>query len=125
MSASRIVVIGGVAAGPKAAARARRRDPKAEITIIEKGELLSYAGCGMPYYIQGEIETIDELMSTPAGAVRDAVFFRNVKAINVMSRTLAERIDRGGGFVEVVSLDTLERSRIPYDKLVLLPARVR
>ena len=92
--ANRIVVIGGVACGPKAAARARRLDPTADITIIERGDLLSYAGCGMPYYIQGEIESTDELMSTPAGAVRDAAFFKNVKAIHCMSRTLAERIDR-------------------------------
>lgn len=119
MGENRIVVVGGVAAGPKAAARARRKDPNAEITIIEKGELLSYAGCGLPYYIQGEVETADELMSTPAGAVRDAAFFRNVKSINVLSRTLVERIDRQGKFVEVVSLETDEKRAIPYDKLVL------
>lgn len=119
MSSSKIVVIGGVACGPKAAARARRRDPHADITIIERGELLSYAGCGMPYYIQGEIETVDELMSTPAGAVRDASFFKNVKAIRVLGRTLAERIDRQKKVVEVASLETAERSEIPYDKLVL------
>jgi NADPH-dependent 2,4-dienoyl-CoA reductase/sulfur reductase-like enzyme len=51
--ARRIVTIGGVAAGPKAAARARRLDPSAEITIVEKDELLSDAGCGLPYYISG------------------------------------------------------------------------
>ncbi len=116
---TRIVVVGGVACGPKAAARARRLDPDAEITIIERGDLLSYAGCGMPYYIQGEIENADELMSTPAGAVRDGAFFKNVKAINCLSRTLAERIDRTQKAVEVVSLESGERSAIPYDKLVL------
>lgn len=116
---NRVVVIGGVACGPKAAARARRLDPAADITIVERGELLSYAGCGMPYYIQGEIESTDELMSTPAGAVRDAAFFRNVKAVNCLSRTLAERIDRQEKTVEVVSLESGEKSAIPYDKLVL------
>jgi len=119
METNRIVVIGGVACGPKAAARARRRDPNAEITIIERGELLSYAGCGMPYYIRGEIETADELMMTPAGALRDAAFFRTVKDVHVMSRTLAERIDRARKTVEVVSLETGEKSSVPYDKLVL------
>lgn len=117
--ANRIVVIGGVACGPKAAARARRLDPTADITIIERGDLLSYAGCGMPYYIQGGIESTDELMSTPAGAVRDAAFFKNVKAIHCMSRTLAERIDRKRKVVEVVSVESGEKSAIPYDKLVL------
>lgn len=117
--ANRIVVIGAVACGPKAAARAARVDPSADITLIERGDLLSYAGCGMPYYIQGEIENTDELMSTPAGAVRDAAFFKNVKAINCMSRTLAERIDRKRKLVEVVSLETGAKSSVPYDKLVL------
>lgn len=119
MSSPKIVVIGGVACGPKSAARARRRDPSADITIIERGDLLSYAGCGMPYYIQGTIETADELMSTGAGVVRDAAFFKSVKAIKVVGRTLAERIDRARKVVEVVSLETSEKSEIPYDKLVL------
>ncbi|RLI06998.1 pyridine nucleotide-disulfide oxidoreductase, partial [Candidatus Bathyarchaeota archaeon] len=60
----RIVVIGGVATGPKAAARARRRDPDAEITIIERSGLFSYAGCGMPFYIEGVIRDVKELLCT-------------------------------------------------------------
>lgn len=119
MSISKIVVIGGVACGPKAAARARRREPDADITIIERGDLLSYAGCGMPYYIQGAIETADELMSTAGGVVRDAAFFDSVKGIKVMGRTLAESIDRERQVVEMVSLETAEKSQVPYDKLVL------
>lgn len=119
MTTNRIVIIGGVACGPKAAARARRRDPGADITIIERGDLLSYAGCGMPYYIQGQVETKDELMMTPAGTLRDEAFFKSVKAINVMSRTLAEHIDRERKVVEVVSLETAVRHEVPYDKLVL------
>ena len=94
MSENRIVVIGGVACGPKAASRARRVDPHADITIVERGELLSYAGCGMPYYIEGKIEMAEELMMTPAGGIRDTAFFRNVKAVNVLNRTLAEGINR-------------------------------
>jgi len=66
-----IVVIGGVATGPKAAARARRRDAEARITIVERGGLLSYAGCGMPYYIAGLVEQAADLMCTPAGVVRE------------------------------------------------------
>ena len=115
----KIIVIGGVACGPKAAARVRRLDPTAEVTLVERGDLLSYAGCGMPYYIQGEIHSVDELMSTPAGAVRDAAFFKNVKAINCLGRTLAQRIDRAQKLVHVVSLDSGEQSALPYDKLVL------
>jgi len=116
---NRIVVIGGVACGPKAAARARRLDPSADITIIERGDLLSYAGCGMPYYIQGTIESADELLSTAAGVVRDAAFFKSVKAIKVMGQTLAERIDRKRKVVETIGVETGEKAEVAYDKLVL------
>lgn len=116
---SRIVIIGGVAAGPKAAARARRRNPNAEITLIEKGKLLSYAGCGMPYYISGEIADCNELMCSPAGTVRNEVFFRNVKDVNALTGTLALSIDRENKEVRVIDLETQRHSSIPYDKLVL------
>ncbi len=125
----RIVVIGGVSTGPKAAARARRRDPDAEITILEKGEMLSYAGCGTPYFLSGKIRDYKELMRTPAGVVRDGGFFRNVKAIAVFPRTMAEEIDRTRKVVIAVSTETGERREFPYDRLVIatgsLPSRPR
>ena len=62
MTSNKIVIIGDVATGPKVAARARRIDPDADITIIDKGELFSYADCGMPFYIEGLIEDVNELM---------------------------------------------------------------
>lgn len=119
MSKKRIVIIGGVAAGPKTAARARRRDPDADITIIERGEWLSYAGCGLPYYVQGVIEEADELHATPMGVVRDADFFRDAKDVRVLTRTEVTRIDRDAHFLEVTHLETGETDRIPYDKLVI------
>jgi NADPH-dependent 2,4-dienoyl-CoA reductase/sulfur reductase-like enzyme/rhodanese-related sulfurtransferase len=119
MKPNRILVIGGIATGAKAAARARRRDPNAEITIVERGRFLSYAGCGMPYYIQGEVHDFHELMSTPVGVIRDADFFQNVKDIRVFNQTLAEKIDRAGKKVTVVNTVTGERQELPYDKLVI------
>jgi len=115
----KIVIIGGVAAGPKAAARARRRDPNAEIIIIEKGKLLSYAGCGMPYFISGDVPDCNALICTPAGTVRNAVFFQNVKDIKALTQTFAESIDRENKRVNIVSLETQEHSYISYDKLVI------
>ena len=115
----RVVVIGGVACGPKAASRIKRLMPQAEVTIIEKDELLSYAGCGLPYYISGEVRDCSELMSTPAGVVRDTHFFRAVKDITVKNRTVAERIDREKKEVHALSIETGERLVFPYDDLVL------
>lgn len=69
----RVVVIGGVAAGPKVASKVVRLEPEAEVTVVEKGEFLSYAGCGLPYYISGVVEEQKELMCTPVGVVRDPV----------------------------------------------------
>ena len=90
----KVVVVGGVAAGPKTAARISRLNQDAEVIIIEKGEFLSYAGCGLPYYISGVVKEQKELMSTPVGTVRDSVFFQNVKNIQVMNHTEAINIDR-------------------------------
>jgi len=91
----KIVIIGGVAAGPKAAARARRLDPDAEITIVEQDELLSYAGCGLPYYIAGMVQDRKQLMTTPIGVLRDPKFFAQVKGIQVQNRMGPPQARRG------------------------------
>ncbi|MDK2823960.1 MAG: hypothetical protein PWQ67_774 [Clostridia bacterium] len=117
--ANKYLVIGGVACGPKVAARLRRLDLDAEITIIEKGEILSYGGCGMPYYISDEVHDIKELWSTPVGVPRDVHFFKNVKNIEIMDRTLAQKINRLEKKVEVVKLESGEKMEISYDKLIL------
>jgi NADPH-dependent 2,4-dienoyl-CoA reductase/sulfur reductase-like enzyme/rhodanese-related sulfurtransferase len=114
-----VVIIGGVAAGPKAAAKIIRMKPDTDVTIIEKGVFLSYAGCGLPYYVSGEIKEQKELMETPAGVVRDAAFFLNVKNLKVQNSTEALKIDRSNKRVHIKTLATGEESWIPYDKLVL------
>jgi len=115
----KVIIIGGVAAGPKTAARLRRLNPDAEITIIERGKLLSYAGCGMPYFVSGDVPEWKKLTDTPTGVVRDTVFFQNVKGITVLNRTLAETIDRRNKTVTTVHVETGEKQTLPYDKLVL------
>lgn len=115
----KIVIIGGVAAGPKAAARARRVAPDAEITIIEKGSLISYAGCGMPFYLSGEVSKFDHLFETTYGVIRNEEYFWREKGCRVITRTEAKSIDREKKEVQVENLETGEKYAIPYDKLVL------
>ncbi len=114
----KVVIIGGVAAGPKTASRLNRVCPDSEITIIEKGELLSYAGCGLPYYISGKVDCEEELRSTPVGTVRDSVFFQKVKNVKVLNRTEATSIDRESKTVTVIDAEG-KAAVLPYDKLVL------
>ncbi len=115
----KIVIIGGVACGPKTAARIKRLNPKAQVTLIEKGELLSYAGCGLPFYISGQVKSHNELMATPAGVVRDTQFFKAVKDIDVHNHTLVQSVDRENKIVRAVRIDTGEPILFPYDALVL------
>lgn len=115
----RVIIIGGVAAGPKVAAKISRLDPRAEITIIEKGKVLSYAGCGLPYYISGVVRDQKKLMSSPAGEVRDPVFFQKVKNIRVMNQTEAIQINRDEKKVLVHDLVSHRQTWLDYDKLVL------
>ncbi len=114
-----IVIIGGVAAGLKAAAKARRVDPAARITVVEKGKMISYGACGLPYYVAGDVQDINQLMTTPAGAVRNPAFFKNVKDIDVLTETLATGIDRAAKVVTVKDLASGEERKLPYDKLVI------
>ena len=114
-----VVVIGGTAAGPKTAAKLRRLDPDANITIIEKGEKLSYAGCGMPYYIAGNVSDIKALYFTPYGLERDPVFFSTTKNISVLNNTEAIKINRNDKSIDVKNLKTSEFKNLPYDYLVI------
>ena len=61
--AKKIVIIGAVATGPKVACRLRRLDPKAEITLLDKDDLISYGGCGIPYYVGGDINDLEGVVS--------------------------------------------------------------
>jgi len=122
--AFRVVVVGGVAAGPKIAAKVMRLRPDAHVTIVEKGRILSYAGCGLPYYISGQVATQRELVSTPEGVVRGPDYFEQVKHAHVMNRTEAVRIDREGRRVLVRDVTSGEEAWLAYDKLALATGAV-
>ncbi|MGA1872436.1 MAG: FAD-dependent oxidoreductase [Thermoplasmatota archaeon] len=120
----RILVIGGSAAGPKSAARARRFDQKAKITIIQKGPDLSMASCGYPYYVAGVIEERNKLLCTPTGVVRDPRFFLAAKDIVARTETEAISIDREKKTVLCRDLRTGKDFQEPYDKLVIATGSV-
>ncbi len=115
----RVVIVGGVTAGPKTAARLRRLDERCDITIVEKSEFLSYAGCGLPSYISGGVRSPKSLMSTADNTVRDINFFESIKNIRVLSRTEAVGINRVRKTVRVRDLAAHEARELPYDVLVL------
>ncbi|RZS62750.1 FAD-dependent oxidoreductase [Xylanimonas ulmi] len=109
----KIVIVGGVAAGMSAAARARRLDESAEIVVLERGEHVSFAGCGLPYHVGGEIGSADALLvQTPASlqaALRLDVRTRhNVVGLDADARTVRVRTPDG-------------EQAIGYDALVLAP----
>ncbi len=115
----KIVVIGGSAAGPKAAAKARRMDPDAEITIIQKADNLSMASCGYPYFIGGMFDEEIKLICTPTGVPRDTQFYFKVKDINAIVGTEVTEIDRGAKTVKARHVKTGEQLEQKYDKLVI------
>ncbi len=115
----RVVIIGAVACGTKVACRLKRLRPDAEIILIDKDNYISYGGCGMPYYLTGDVSHIDELRRTAFHVLRDDRFFKEVKGINVLIRTLAEEIDRKNKVVKIRYLENNKIEKISYDKLVL------
>ena len=108
------VIVGGVAGGATAAARIRRNTEKAEIILFEKGEYISYANCGLPYYIGGVIKDRERLfVQTPEAF---AVRFR----IDVRTRSEVTKVDVGRKQVTVRTADGKEYTET-YDKLLLSP----
>ena len=109
----KIIVIGAVAAGTSAAAKARRNDDEAEIVIYERDQDISYSGCGLPYYIGGKVEDISAL--TP----RDPAFFEKKYNIGVKINHEVLSIDQESQIVKVVNLRTDEVFEDHYDKLLI------
>lgn len=115
----KIVIIGGVAAGPKAACRVKRLMQDAEVTIIDEDSLISYGGCGIPYYVSGDVSDESELRSTSFHMVRNENFFKEAKGVETLTRTRALSIDRKNKVVHVEHVETGEQQGLHYDKLML------
>ncbi len=111
----RVVIVGGVAGGASAAAKARRANESADITLFEKGPYVSFANCGLPYYIGGDIPDRGDLfLQTP-----EKFWTRFRVRVHVGHEVI--RIDRAAREVEVKNLATGAVFRAPYDRLILAP----
>ncbi|MCF7949332.1 MAG: FAD-dependent oxidoreductase [Spirochaetia bacterium] len=108
-----ILIIGGVAAGATAAARARRLNQDATITLLEAGPDVSFANCGLPYYIGGDIEHRSSLI------LASAQTFYDQYRVNVHTNTEAIRIDRKGKYVLARDNQDHSEKQFAYDKLIL------
>jgi NADPH-dependent 2,4-dienoyl-CoA reductase/sulfur reductase-like enzyme/rhodanese-related sulfurtransferase len=117
--AKRIVIVGGVAAGPKAACRVKRILPDTEVTVIDQDSLISYGGCGIPYYVSGDVADEKELRSTSFHMLRDEYFFEKAKGVTVLTSTRALAIDRNKKELHLQNLTSGEKSILPYDLLML------
>jgi len=115
---SDVVVVGGVAAGPKTAAALARRCPEKSITLFERGDTISYGTCGMPYFASGDISSFDELTKTSWGTERSPEFFRCSKGFTVVTDAEVIKIDRESKTVTVrrATGETFEHG---YGSLVL------
>ncbi|UCD56068.1 MAG: FAD-dependent oxidoreductase [Candidatus Hydrogenedentota bacterium] len=113
------VVIGANAAGLKAAAKARRRDPNMKITVLHKGAFISYAACGLPYYVGGVVEKQEALYSNLLGVPRTPQFFKKMKDLEILTRHEVVSVDRKNKEVSGKNLDTGEGFSIEYDKLLI------
>ena len=106
------LIVGGVAGGASTAARLRRNDENTEIILFERKEYISYANCGLPYYIGGEIKERDKLfVQTPEA-------FKQRFNIDVRVKEEIIKINRKEKYVEVKKIDSGEIYKEKYDKLV-------
>lgn len=111
----KLLIVGGVAGGASAAARARRLSEDAEIIVFERGPDVSFANCGLPYYVGGEIAQREKLLVTTPERLR-ARF-----KLDVRTRSSVEAIDRAAKTIRVRDLATGREYDETYDKLILAP----
>jgi len=114
-----VVIIGAVALGPKAACRFKRLEPDSKVTMIDQTDLISYGGCGIPYFVSGDVSSPDELQSTSFHMLRDSKFFKEAKDIDVLTRKRAIQIKRDEKALVLRDLDTGAEQELVFDQLVI------
>ena len=111
----RVVVVGGVAGGMSAAARLRRRDEEADIIVVERGPYVSFANCGLPYYVGGEIADPARLLLHTPQSLKAAL------NLDVRINSEASAINPSAHAVRVTNTKTGEAYTLSYDRLILTP----
>ncbi len=114
-----VVIVGGMAAGCSAAARLSRLSPDFHVTIIERGSYISLNSCGLPMFVSGEIDDVSNLSKTPYGVVRDEKYFREVKAVRVLTQTEVVEIDTARNEVTCRGSVKDQTFVLPFDSLIL------
>lgn len=109
----KILIIGGVAAGATAAAKVRRMSPEAQITMLEAGPDISFANCGLPYYIGGDIKSRSKLI------LQSPESFNQQYNVDVHVHTQVSAIDRVARVVQATDMRSGEQKSFQYDKLIL------
>ena len=115
----KVVIIGAVATGPKAGCRIKRLDPKAQVIMVDRDEIFAYSGCGIPYYVSGDVADLDGLTTTSFHLVRDAAFFEGAKGVQVLCGWEAVKIDRQAKEVFLEEVKSGATQILSYDKLVI------
>ncbi len=113
------VIIGGVALGPKVASRLKRCAPETKVTLLDRDRLISYGGCGIPYYVGGDVQDIAELRKTMYHMERNEEFFKQVKHFDVLTGKEVISIDRKDKSITYQDVDTGKEQELSYDYLVL------
>ena len=109
----KVLVLGGVAAGTKIAAKLMRENRSNEVIVLNKGKNISYAGCGLPYYVGHVIEDKEQLIvNTPEK-------YTKLTGVKVLTETEAVKVDAEAKKVTAINLNTQEETVYDYDKLVI------
>ncbi len=115
----KVLIIGGMAAGCKTAARLSRLSNDFDITIIEKNSFLSYGTCGMPFYASGDVDDFFDLAKTPYGLIRNEEYFLNVKNVKTILNTTVLSINNENKSVHCKNFQNNDELNLNYDYLVI------
>ncbi|MFO7693681.1 MAG: FAD-dependent oxidoreductase [Vicinamibacterales bacterium] len=114
----RVIIVGASAAGLRCACRLARLEPRTEVLVIEARDIFSYAACGLPYTLAGEIDADDALRRTSWGRIRDAQYFADAKGVAIRSGWRAVDVDPRDARLHVAGPGG-EQERLAYDDLVI------